>query len=115
MDDEYYAAVIRVFNELYEKGLIYRGVKMINWDPKAKTALSDEEVIHKQTNSKLYYVRYLLDTGKDEYITIATPCARKPYWAIPQYACTLMMSAMHTLQASIVFCTAAEQADTYNL
>jgi valyl-tRNA synthetase len=72
MDNEYYAAVIRVFNELYEKGLIYRGVKMINWDPKAKTALSDEEVIHKQANSKLYYVRYRLDTEGEEYITIAT-------------------------------------------
>ncbi len=47
MDEEYYKAVIRVFVELYKKGHIYRGVKMINWDPKAKTALSDEEVIHK--------------------------------------------------------------------
>ena len=72
MDDEYYAAVIRVFVELYNKGYIYRGVKMINWDPQAQTALSDEEVIHKQTNSKLYYVRYKLDGDNDEYITIAT-------------------------------------------
>jgi valyl-tRNA synthetase len=72
MDDNYYAAVIRVFVELYEKGYIYRGVKMINWDPKAKTALSDEEVIHKQTNSKLYYVRYRIDSDTEEYITIAT-------------------------------------------
>lgn len=72
MDDNYYAAVMRVFVELYDKGYIYRGVKMINWDPKAKTALSDEEVIHKQTNSKLYYVRYKLDGDNDEYITIAT-------------------------------------------
>jgi valyl-tRNA synthetase len=72
MDKEYYAAVMRVFVELYDKGLIYRGVKMINWDPKAKTALSDEEVVHKQANSKLYYVQYKLDTEKDEYITIAT-------------------------------------------
>lgn len=72
MDDDYYAAVIRVFIELHDKGLIYRGVKMINWDPKAKTALSDEEVIHKQTNSKLYYVRYKIDGQADEYITIAT-------------------------------------------
>ena len=72
MDDAYYASVIRVFTDLYEKGLIYRGVKMINWDPKAKTALSDEEVMHKTTNSKLYYVRYKLDTGNDEYITVAT-------------------------------------------
>jgi valyl-tRNA synthetase len=72
MDDDYYAAVIRVFVELYNKGNIYRGVKMINWDPKAKTALSDEEVIYKQTNSNLYYVRYRLDSDKEEYITIAT-------------------------------------------
>ncbi|MBX2906902.1 MAG: valine--tRNA ligase [Taibaiella sp.] len=71
MNDDYYAAVMRVFVELYEKGNIYRGVKMINWDPKAKTALSDEEVIHRQTNSKLYYVRYKID-GAEEYITIAT-------------------------------------------
>jgi len=72
MDDDYYASVIRVFVELYEKGLIYRGVKMINWDPKAKTALSDEEVIHRQANSKLYYVRYRIDSDKEEYITVAT-------------------------------------------
>ena len=72
MDDDYYAAVIRVFVELHSKGLIYRGVKMINWDPKAKTALSDEEVIHRQTNSRLYYVRYKMDSDKDEYITVAT-------------------------------------------
>lgn len=72
MDDEYYAAVIRVFVDLYNKGNIYRGVKMINWDPKAKTALSDEEVNFKQTNSKLYYVRYRIDSDTEEYITIAT-------------------------------------------
>ncbi len=72
MDTNYYTAVIRVFNELYEKGYIYRGVKMINWDPKAKTALSDEEVIFKQSNSKLYYVQYKLDVDGEEYITIAT-------------------------------------------
>lgn len=72
MDEDYYAAVIRVFVELYDKGYIYRGVKMINWDPKAKTALSDEEVIHKQTSSKLVYVRYKIAGTEDEYITIAT-------------------------------------------
>lgn len=72
MDDDYYAAVMRVFVELYEKGLIYRGVKMINWDPKAKTALSDEEVNFKQTNSKLYYVRYKIDSEEEKYITVAT-------------------------------------------
>jgi valyl-tRNA synthetase len=76
MDDNYYKAVIRVFVDLYKKGYIYRGVKMINWDPRAKTALSDEEVIHKQTQSKLTYVQYFLcdkegnKTGGS--ITIAT-------------------------------------------
>jgi valyl-tRNA synthetase len=72
MDNDYYAAVIRVFNDLYERGFIYRGVKMINWDPKAQTALSDEEVIFKQTQSNLYHVRYKLDTPEEAYITIAT-------------------------------------------
>ncbi len=71
MDPNYYKAVIRVFIELYEKGNIYRGVKMINWDPKAKTALSDEEVIHKEVRSKLYYVKYKLENA-DEFITVAT-------------------------------------------
>lgn len=72
MDEDYYAAVIRVFVELYEKGYIFRGVKMINWDPKAKTALSDEEVNYKQSNSKLYHVRYRIEGDEEEYITIAT-------------------------------------------
>ncbi|MFT4155602.1 valine--tRNA ligase [Parafilimonas sp.] len=58
MDDHYYKTVIKVFVDLYNKGLIYRGQRMINWDVKAKTALSDEEVIYRETNSKLYYVRY---------------------------------------------------------
>jgi valyl-tRNA synthetase len=60
MDDDYYNAVIDVFIDLYNKGHIYRGVKMINWDPKAKTALSDEEVVHKEVNSKLVYIKYKL-------------------------------------------------------
>ena len=72
MNDDYYKAVIRVFVELYNKGNIYRGVKMINWDPQALTALSDEEVLHKETNSKLTYVQYRIDSDLEEYITIAT-------------------------------------------
>ena len=72
MDEDYYKAVIRVFVELYNKGYIYRGVKMVNWDPAGKTALSDEEVIFKQTNGKLYYVRYKIDDDSDTYITAAT-------------------------------------------
>lgn len=72
MDDDYSKAVIRVFVELYNKGYIYRGVKMINWDPKALTALSDEEVIYKESQSKLTYIQYKIDSDKEAYITIAT-------------------------------------------
>jgi valyl-tRNA synthetase len=61
MDPEYYDSVINVFIDLYNKGYIYRGKRMINWDPKAKTALSDEEVIRREVKSKLYYVRYYID------------------------------------------------------
>ncbi len=71
MDPEYYDAVISVFIDLYKKGHIYRGKRMINWDVKAKTALSDEEVIYKVVQSKLYYVKYLLADSQD-YITVAT-------------------------------------------
>ena len=72
MDPDYYQSVINVFIDLYNKGFIYRGKRMINWDPKAKTALSDEEVIRKQTQQKLYHLRYKLDVPGDEYIVIAT-------------------------------------------
>ncbi len=72
MDDHYYKAVIKVFIDLYNKGLIYRGARMINWDSSAKTALSDEEVEYKDITGKLYHLRYKLDTEKEEYISIAT-------------------------------------------
>jgi valyl-tRNA synthetase len=75
MDPDYYQSVIKVFNDLYAKGHIYRGKRMINWDVRAKTALSDEEVIYKEVQSKLYYIRYRIDTGSEshhEFITIAT-------------------------------------------
>lgn len=71
MDDHYYKAVIKVFVTLHQKGLIYRGARMIHWDPAAQTALSDEEVEYREVNSKLYYVRYSLDNS-NEFITIAT-------------------------------------------
>lgn len=58
MDEERSASVIKVFVDLFNKGLIYRGVRMVNWDPKALTALSDEEVIYKEEHSKLYYLKY---------------------------------------------------------
>src|SRR5574344_2189691 len=60
MDEKRSESVIKVFVDLYRKGLIYRGVRMVNWDPKAKTALSDEEVIYKEEHTKLYYMKYYL-------------------------------------------------------
>ncbi len=72
MDQDYSEAVIDVFVDLYKKGLIYRGVRMVNWDPQGKTALSDEEVIYKEVNSKLYHVKYKIAGTEDEYLTIAT-------------------------------------------
>lgn len=88
MDDHYYKAVIKVFVDLYNKGLIYRGARMINWDPEAKTALSDEEVEHRDVEGRLYYIKYKIanvqqttddsketvDSGKlsVDYIIIAT-------------------------------------------
>ncbi len=71
MNDHYTEAVIDVFIDLYNKGLIYRGLRMINWDPVGKTALSDEEVLHTAENSKLYFVKYKL-VGSGDFITIAT-------------------------------------------
>ena len=71
MDEPRTESVIRVFCDLYEKGKIYRGVRMVNWDPAAKTALSDEEVIFKESHGKLYYLRYKIE-GSEQYIIVAT-------------------------------------------
>lgn len=71
LDEKRSESVFKVFTDLYNKGLIYRGVRMVNWDPKAKTALSDEEVIHKEEHSKLYYLKYKV-VGDDDYAVIAT-------------------------------------------
>ncbi len=71
MDEIRSKSVIRVFVDLYRKGLIYRGKRMVNWDPKAKTALSDIEVIYKEEHSKLYYLRYRI-VGEDGYAIVAT-------------------------------------------
>lgn len=71
MDDDMSEAVIKVFVDLYEKGLIYRGYRMVNWDPEAKTTLSDEEVIHEERQGNLYYLQYKIE-GSDETLTIAT-------------------------------------------
>ena len=72
MNDNYYKSVINVFCDLHQKGLIYRGERMINWDPQAKTALSDEEVFYKEVNSKLYFLRYKIEGSDDEWVNIAT-------------------------------------------
>jgi len=72
MDEALYDSVIDVFIDLYNKGLIYRGIRMVNWDPKALTAVSDEEVNYKEVNSKLYYVRYRVDGTEDDWVTVAT-------------------------------------------
>jgi len=71
LEDTLYEAVIDCFIDLHQRGLIYRGLRMINWDPEAKTALSDEEVIFKEQNSRFYYVRYQF-TDSEDYLTIAT-------------------------------------------
>jgi valyl-tRNA synthetase len=71
MDDDMSESVLQVFVDLYNKGLIYRGYRMINWDPEAKTTVSDEEVIYKESQSKLYYLRYQIE-GEDDFVTIAT-------------------------------------------
>lgn len=71
MDEIRSESVLKVFVDLYNKGLIYRGVRIVNWDPKALTALSDEEVIYKDEHSKLYYLRYFIE-GEDKYIIVAT-------------------------------------------
>ncbi|MDX8341376.1 valine--tRNA ligase [Draconibacterium sp. IB214405] len=71
MDEARSESVIKVFVDLFNKGMIYRGVRMVNWDPAAKTALSDEEVIYKEMQGKLYYLNYKIE-GEDEFVTIAT-------------------------------------------
>ncbi len=71
MDDDMSEAVIQVFVDLYNKGLIYRGYRMVNWDPEAKTTLSDEEVIYEEKQGQLYYLNYKID-GSDNTLTIAT-------------------------------------------
>lgn len=71
MDDHYYKAVTDTFIDLYDKGFIYRGLRMVNWDCKAMTAVSDEEVIYHEAKDKLYYVKYCIE-GSSEFLTVAT-------------------------------------------
>ncbi len=71
LDDDMSASVIKVFIDLYNKGLIYRGYRMVNWDPEAKTTLSDEEVIYEERNGHLYHLKYLIK-GSEDFVSIAT-------------------------------------------
>ncbi|PTB95817.1 valine--tRNA ligase [Marivirga lumbricoides] len=71
MEEDLSAAVIEVFVDLYKKGYIYRGIRMVNWDPEGKTALADDEVIFKEVPSKLYHIKYRVEGGND-YLVIAT-------------------------------------------
>ena len=71
MDPERYESVIRVFVDLFEKGKVYRGYRMVNWDPEAKTTVSDEEVIYKELQGKLYFLQYPI-VGEEGHVTIAT-------------------------------------------
>ncbi len=72
MDEERYESVIQVFLDLYKAGKIYRGFRMVNWDPDAQTTVSDEEVIHKDVNQKLYYLQYAIEGEEGQFVTIAT-------------------------------------------
>ena len=90
MEPDLSEAVIDVFIDLHKKGLVYRGLRMVNWDPVALTAVSDEEVIHKEVNSKLYHIRYKVERedadGVEEYVVIATtrPETIRPWPCIPR-------------------------------
>jgi valyl-tRNA synthetase len=72
MDEARYGSVTDVFIDLYRKGLVYRGARMVNWDPNALTAVSDEEVNYREVQSKLYYIRYRIEGTSDEWVHIAT-------------------------------------------
>lgn len=79
MDPVRYESVIRVFVDLYNKGLIYRGVRMVNWDPKALTAVSDEEVIYKESHGKLFYLRYYIDESRQKLdVQVEAPTDENP-------------------------------------
>ena len=71
LEDNLSKSVIKVFVDLYNKGLIYRGYKVVNWDPEAKTNISDEEVIFKEQNGKLFYLKYKIE-GTEDFLTVAT-------------------------------------------
>ena len=94
MDETRSKSVMRVFCDLYNRGLIYRGVRMVNWDPKALTALSDEEVIYKEEQSKLFYLKYMVEGEDGKYIVVATTRPKQSL-ATPPCASTQMTNAIH--------------------
>ena len=99
MEPDLSDAVIDVFLSLHKKGLIYRGLRMVNWDPVALTAVSDEEVIHKEVNSKLYHVRYQVAGTTDQWVTIAT--------TRPE---TILGDTAVAVQASTCWCRSSAEA-----
>lgn len=103
MDDHYYKAVIRIFVEMYDKGLIYRGARMINWDPSAKTALSDEEVEYRDLTGTLYYVKYPVVETHDR----ASPVERHGRASLPDESADYIIVATQrpeTIMGDVAVC-----------
>ena len=95
MDPEYYEAVIDVFIDLYNKGNIYRGLRMVNWDPVGKTALSDDEVIHKDVQSKLYYIKYAIEGSQDRFSSRSQQYGLRLSWLIRLSVLTRMTNVIN--------------------
>lgn len=103
MDDHYYKAVISVFVDLFNKGLIYRGARMIHWDPAAKTALSDEEVEYKDLQGKLYYLKYFLDEASDQVSEDSLPKTHTSN-LIPHTYITIATQRPETIMGDTAIC-----------
>ena len=102
MDPDLSESVIQVFVDLYNKGLIYRGYRMVNWDPEAQTTLSDEEVIHQERQGKLYYINYPV-AGTTDHVMIATT-RPETLLVIRRYVSIPKIHALHTSKAKKYAC-----------
>ena len=110
LDDDMSASVISVFIDLYNKGLIYRGFRMVNWDPKAQTTLSDEEVIYEERQGHLYYIEYAIENS-DERLTIATT---RPETILGDSAICINPNdeRFYTFKRQKGYCTLVQQSDS---